>query len=119
MVEVDNIGDWKGKQLIDRDGEKIGKLEDVYVDTANDEPMFVTVKEGLVVSKHLTFVPLAGAAASPDGLKVAVSKAQIKDAPNIDRGGELSQDQEAALYGHYEIAYAPADNPSGRRLAKR
>ena len=118
MVQVDNIGDWKGKQLIDRDDEKIGKLEDVYVDTANDEPMFVTVKEGLV-SKHLTFVPLAGAAASPDGLKVSVSKAQIKEAPNIDQGGELSQDQEAALYGHYEITYMPGDNPSGRRLAKR
>ena len=118
MVRIDNVGDWKGKELIDRDDERIGKLEDVYVDTASDEPMFVTVKEGFV-SKHLTFVPLAGAAASPDGLKVSVSKAQIKDAPNIDQDGELSQDQEAALYGHYELTYAPADNPSGRRLARR
>jgi hypothetical protein len=118
MVHVENIGDWKGKELIDRDHEKIGKLEDVYVDTATDEPMFVTVKEGLM-AKHLTFVPLTGAAASPDGLKVSVTKAQIKDAPNIDRDGELSQDDEAALYGHYALTYAPADNPSGRRLARR
>jgi hypothetical protein len=118
MVEVDNIGDWKGKDLIDRDDERIGKLEDVYVDTESDQPMFVTVKEGFV-SKHLTFVPLVGAAASPDGLKVAVSKAQVKDAPNIEQGGELSPAQEAALYGHYEFAYSAADNPSGRRLAKR
>jgi PRC-barrel domain len=118
MVEVDNISDWQGKELIDRDGERIGKLEDVYVDTASDQPIFVTVKEGFV-SKHLTFVPLDGAAASPDGLQVAVSKAEIKDAPNIDQGAELSQDQEAAVYGHYGVIYSPADNPSGRRLAKR
>lgn len=118
MVQVENIGDWKGKELIDRDDERIGKLQDVYVDTASDEPMFVTVKEG-VVSKHLTFVPLTWAAASPDGLKVSVTKAQIKDAPNIDRDGELSQDDEAALYGHYALSYTPAANPSGRRLAKR
>jgi hypothetical protein len=118
MVEVDNIADWKGKDLIDRDDEKVGKVEDVYVDTENDRPVFVTVKEGFV-SKHLTFVPLYGAAASPDGLKVSVSKAQIKDAPNIDQGGELSQNDEANLYGHYELTYAPASNPSGRRLGRR
>ena len=118
MVHVDNIGDWKGKELIDRDDERIGKLEDVYVDTSSDQPVFATVKEGFV-SKHLTFVPLAGASASPDGLKVSVAKAQIKDAPNIDQGGELTQEDEAALYGHYQLAYTPAVNPSGRRLAKR
>ena len=118
MVEVNNIADWKGKQLIDRDDEKVGKIEDVYVDTESDRPTFVTVKEG-TFSKHLTFVPLTGAAASPDGLKVTVSRAQIKDAPNIDQGGELGQNDEADLYRHYELRYAPATNPSGRRLAKR
>ena len=118
MVQVENIGDWKGKDLIDRDDEKIGKFEDVYVDTASDQPVFVTLKEGFV-SKHLTFAPLAGAAASPDGLKLSVTRSQIKDAPNIDQDGELSSDQEAALYGHYGLAYTPADNPSGRRLARR
>jgi sporulation protein YlmC with PRC-barrel domain len=118
MVQVDNVADWKGKDLIDRDGEKIGKLEDVYVDTETDRPVFVTVKEGLI-SKHLTFVPLEGAGVSPDGLQVAVSKAQIKDAPNLDQGDELAQDEEAALYSYYELVYSPASNPSGRRLGKR
>ncbi len=53
------IADWRGKQLIDRDGEKIGKLEDVYVDVETDEPVLGTVKEGRI-GRHLTFVPLAG-----------------------------------------------------------
>ncbi len=74
MTDVENVADWQGKDLIDRDGDKIGKLEDVYVDTETDEPVFGAVKEGLV-AKHLTFVPLGGATAVPDGLKVSVSKA--------------------------------------------
>lgn len=28
--------EWHGKVLVDRDGERIGKLQDVYVDVEND-----------------------------------------------------------------------------------
>ena len=118
MPEVENISDWRGKEIQDRDGDKIGKLEDVYVDTETDAPVFGSVKEGHI-SKHLTFVPLHDATASPDGLKVAVSKEQVKDAPNLDQDGEMSATEESDLYRHYEIPYVPASAPSGRRLAKR
>jgi hypothetical protein len=114
-----NVADWHGKTLIDRDGEKIGKLEDVYVDVETDEPQFATVKEGLI-GRHLTFVPLGGIKVGPDELQVPVSKDQVKDAPNIElRGDELSQADESALYHHYELNYTPPDIPSGRRLGRR
>ncbi len=118
MAHVENIADWRGKDLADRDGDKIGTLQDVYVDTTTDEPMFGSVKEGLV-SKHLTFVPLIGATASPDGIAVTVSKEEVKDALNIDQDGELDAHQEGELYHHYGINYAQPSSPSGRRLAKR
>jgi hypothetical protein len=118
MVEAENVADWRGKDLVDLEDEKIGKLEDVYVDTQTEQPMFGSVKEGLI-SKHLTFVPLTGATASPDGLKVTVSKKQVKDAPSIDQDGELDADGESDLYRHYGIAYTPASTATGRRLAKR
>ena len=54
-----NVAEWHGKMLVDCDGEKIGKLQDVYVDVENDEPQFATVKEGFI-GRHLTFVPLGG-----------------------------------------------------------
>ena len=54
-----NVAEWHGKMLVDRYGEKIGKLQDVYVDVENDEPQFGTVKEGFI-GRHLTFVPLGG-----------------------------------------------------------
>jgi sporulation protein YlmC with PRC-barrel domain len=114
-----NVAEWHGKLLVDRDGEKIGKLQDVYVDVENDEPQFGTVKEGFI-GRHLTFVPLGGIKVGPDELQVPVSKEQVKSAPNIEQHGEeLSQADESALYHHYELNYTPPGTESGRRLARR
>jgi sporulation protein YlmC with PRC-barrel domain len=119
MAKVRNLAEWRGKYLLDRDGDKIGKLEDLYVDVETDEAMFGTVKEGLFV-RHLTFVPLAGVTVGPDDLQVTVTKEQIKNAPNIGlEGEELSRADEATLYHHYELNYTPPNSPSGRRLARR
>ncbi|HXM86356.1 MAG TPA: PRC-barrel domain-containing protein [Solirubrobacteraceae bacterium] len=114
-----NVADWHGQQIVDIDGEKIGKLEDVYVDVETDVPQFATVKEGLI-GRHLTFVPLGGITVGPDELRVAVTKAQVQDAPNIaQQGEELSQEDESALYHHFELNYTPIATESGRRLARR
>jgi sporulation protein YlmC with PRC-barrel domain len=114
-----NVADWHGKMLVDRHGERIGKLQDVYVDIETDDPQFATVKEGLI-GRHLTFVPLGGIKVGPDELQVSVSKEQVQAAPNIEQHGEeLSQADESALYHHYELNYTPPDTESGRRLARR
>lgn len=114
-----NVAKWRGKTLVDREGEKIGKLEDVYVDVENDEPQFGTVKEGFI-GRHLTFVPLGGITVGPDELRVPVGKEQVESAPNIElHGEELSQADESALYHHFELNYTPPGTESGRRLARR
>ena len=88
-----NVAEWQGKTLIDRNDEKIGKLQDVDVET--DEPQFGTVKEGFI-DRHLTFVPLGGIQIGPDDLQVAVTKEQVRSAPDIElHGEELSQADES------------------------
>src|SRR5438045_1441123 len=87
MAHQQNIAEWHGKTLVDRDGQKIGKLQDVYVDVETDEPMFGTVKEGLI-GRHLTFVPLAGRRFGPDALQMAVTREQVKSARNIELHGD-------------------------------
>jgi uncharacterized protein YrrD len=105
--------------LVDRNGEKIGKLQDVYVDVETDEPQFGTVKEGFI-GRHLTFVPLGGIQVGPDDLQVSVTKEQVRDAPDIEiHGDELSQTDESTLYHHFELNYTPIGTQSGRRLARR
>src|SRR3977135_549970 len=79
-VKHRNIAEWHGSELIDRDGERIGKLEDVYYDVETEEPQFGTLKEGLF-GRHLTFVPPAGVTIGPNSLQVLVTKEQVKDAP--------------------------------------
>lgn len=114
-----NVAEWHGKTIVDLDGEKIGKLEDVYVDVETDVPQFATVKEGFI-GRHLTFVPLGGIRVGPDELQVAVYKSQVEAAPDIElHGEELSQSDESALYHHYELNYTPFETESGRRLARR
>ena len=114
-----NVSDWHGKVLVDCHGEKIGKLEDVYVDVETDEPQFATVKEG-IIGRHLTFVPLGGIVVGPDELQTAVTKEQVRTAPELAmHGEELSQADESALYHHFELNYTPPAIPSGRRLARR
>src|SRR5947209_19861523 len=102
-----NVAEWHGKMLVDRDGERIGKLQDVYVDVESDQPQFATVKEGFI-GRHLTFVPLSGIAVGPDDLQVTVSKAQVESAPNIEQHGEEpSQADESALYHHCALQCTP------------
>ena len=112
-----NISEWHGRDLVDRDGERIGRLEDVYYDVETEEPQFGTVKEGLI-ARHLTFVPLTGVTIGPDNLQVTVTKDQVKKAPNI-KPNDPSQIDEPNLYHYYQLNYTPLDTESGRRLARR
>jgi len=120
MITYENIAEWRGKTLVDRDGDKIGKLEDVYVHVETDEPIFGTVKEGHIGRHHLTFVPLGGITIGPESLQVPVSSDQVEEAPDIALDGdELSQQDESNLYHHYQLNYTPPETQSGRRLARR
>jgi hypothetical protein len=111
--------DWLGKVIVDRDGERIGKLHDVYVDVETDEPQFGTVKEGFI-GRHLTFVPLVGVEVGPDELRAATLKELVRSAPDLDlHGQEMSQADESALYHHFEMNYTAIASDSGRRLARR
>lgn len=112
-----DIAEWHGRELVDRNGERIGRLEDVYYDVETEEPQFGTVKEGLI-SRHLTFVPLAGLTIGPDNLQVTVSREQVKKGPNIELN-DLSQIDEPSLYHHFQLNYTPLDTETGRRLARR
>ena len=119
MAYHQDIGEWHGKELVDRHGQRIGNLEDVYGDVETNEPMFGTVKEGLI-GRHLTFVPLAGITIGPDNLQVTISKEEVKTAPNIElHGDELSTADESTLYHHSQLNYTPPDTERGRRLARR
>jgi len=115
-IAIEDVKEWRGQDVLDAQGEKLGKLDEVYYDTETDTPAFGAVKSGLV-SKQITLVPLAGASAGLSYLRVATAKERFKDAPSVDTDAELTAEDEASSYGHYGLEYRPA-GAGARRLAK-
>ena len=104
--------DWSGRTLVDRNGERIGKLEDLFVDEATEEPEWATVHTGLIGSR-LSFVPLAGAEPVGEDVRLAVEKEQVRDAPSVEAGEEISRAEEEHLYSHYGFEYSTHRSETG------
>jgi len=117
MFPAENLRDWRGQKVIDPQGDKIGELEAVYVDTATDQPSFATVRIGIIGRHRLVFVPLNGATVSPDSVRVRYDKKLVGDGPSIDVDGELTAAEEPAVFGHFQLPYD--GGTGGRRLARR
>ena len=96
--------DWQGRTLKDRNGNKIGKIDSLYLDRESDRPEWALVHTGLFGTKS-SFVPIAGAAPQGEDVVVQVDAQQVKDAPKMDPDGELSEQQEADLFRHYGVDY--------------
>lgn len=118
MSEAANIREWRGNDVVDAKGHKIGRLEAVYVDTASDLPSFGTVTVGMPTRHRLVFVPLSNATVGPGYVKVPYDKKHVKDAPAIDTDGELRAGDEEAVFKHYGLAYEPGASGE-RRLGRR
>lgn len=118
MFQAADIRDWISKDVLDREGAKIGTVESVYFDTATQEATFAAVQVGMVGRHKLTFVPLAGATVAPKHLTVQADKKLVKDAPTIDTDGELTAAQEPAIFEHYGLQYT-AGASEERRLGRR
>lgn len=106
-----------GGKLIDSEGQEVGKIGMIYLDDQTNEPDWVTVNTGLFGTKE-TFVPLEGARSEGDSLRVAYTKAQIKDAPNVDADEHLDVEHEERLYQHYGRDYGTrrdGNHDDGRR----
>ncbi len=87
--------------VVDADGDKVGKIGQVYLDDNSGSPEWVTVKTGLFGTSE-TFVPLSAANLSDDTIRVPYDKAVIKDAPRVDADQHLAPEQEDDLYRHYQ-----------------
>ena len=100
MTNPTDVENMIGRNAIDSDGNKIGKIGQVYLDDQTGSPQWVTVKTGMFGSKE-TFAPLYGSQSDGDDLRLAVSKDMVKDAPNMDADGHLDDSENDALYSHY------------------
>ena len=88
----------------DADGDKVGKVEQVFLDDNSGEPTFLTVNTGLFGAKE-SFVPVKDARQDGDRVVLPYQKDVIKDAPKVDADQHLSPQEEEELYRYYELNY--------------
>ena len=112
MTNLQETLTWRGHEIADREGDKIGTIEEIYLDSQTDEPEWALVNTGMFGTKS-SFVPLQEAQDDGGELRVPYETAQVKDAPNMDPDGELSQSDESALYAHYGLDYSETRSDSG------
>jgi uncharacterized protein (TIGR02271 family) len=111
-MQRDELLQRRGGELLDRDGDKIGTIDEIYLDAESGEPEWALVSTGLFGSKS-TFVPIRDASQEGDALRVPYEKSQVKDAPKMEPDGQLSQREESELYRHYGLEYSDAGSGSG------
>jgi uncharacterized protein (TIGR02271 family) len=104
MPAMTDAYQWQGRTMVGSDGEKIGKIAEIYEDPATGKPEWATVQTGLFGMKS-HFVPLAGASPTGEDVHAEVTKDQVKNAPSVDPDGELSEAEERTLFEHYNVPY--------------
>jgi uncharacterized protein (TIGR02271 family) len=112
VPSIDEVLQWRGQTMVGAGDEKIGKIEEIYLDTDTERPEWALVNTGLFGTAS-SFVPIADATAAGGSVRVPFEKARVKDAPKHEGGGDLSQQEEAALYAHYGMGYTESRSDSG------
>ena len=103
-VNITDPAELRGVNVVGAGGDKLGKVDEVYLDNETGAPEWAAVKTGLFGS-NVSLVPLAAADFSGSELTVPFGKDQIKNAPNHDPGREISIDDEKELFTYYGISY--------------
>jgi len=101
-----------GLKAFDRDGQKIGTVDEVYLDDATGIPEWAAVRTGFFGRD--AFVPLEPSEVVDGVLRVPFERSRVKGAPDFGVGRHLSPEQELQLYRHYgldvPVAGAPASD---------
>ena len=97
-----NIKDLFNATAYDKNGEKLGDVNEVFVDDQSGQPTFVEVNHGLF-GMSSSLVPLRGHDFSGDDLKLGFSKDRIKDAPDFDSDKPLTPEAQSDIFKHYGL----------------
>ncbi len=105
MAELTDAGDYHGRFLCDSSGERVGRIDEVYLDADTDRPEFGLVNTGLAGGRS-SFVPLRdGVSVGGKDVRVPLPRERMEGAPSVEPGGQLSGGEEAQLYEHYGMEF--------------
>ena len=111
-IDKERILQFRGQDLCDNDGSKLGSIEEIYLDTETGEPEWALVHTGLFGRKQ-TFVPIRDATEGDGALRVHRRGVLHLCLVERDPDGRLTQSEEADLYRHFGMTYADGESGAG------
>src|SRR5215217_6374827 len=105
---------YAGYEVYDRNGEKIGKVDDLFLDE-NDQPEYIGVKMGFLGLEGTSLIPweIARVDENDHRIEVSVDKAQAKDGPAFNDDRDITPEYEERVYSHYGLQRAQTDGERG------
>jgi uncharacterized protein (TIGR02271 family) len=93
-----------GYEVYDQSGEKIGKVDDLFVDE-NDNPEYIGVKMGLLGLSGTTLIPWEACRADDETrrIEVSVDKERAKSGPTFDDDRDITPEFESEVYSYYGL----------------
>jgi hypothetical protein len=107
MPAFDVARKWNGRVVLDRTGNKLGTVLDVFYDAENDEPGWVLLGAA-GAGDRTRLVPVADAVEHGNELRVPYDRDFVEAAPGMEPGGRLWPQEEAELYAYYGLLYTGA-----------
>src|ERR671917_2728646 len=104
---------YKDYTVYDQHYEKIGKVDDLFVDE-NDQPEYIGVKMGLL-GMSSTLIPMDMVRVNDQRqlVEVAADKDYVKDGPTFDDDKEITPEYEQQVYSYYGLSHSSGSEGSG------
>src|SRR5919107_3099231 len=105
---------YAGYEVFDQVGEKIGKVDDLFVDES-DQPEYIGVKMGFLGTRS-TLIPWEAVSSTDDEgrtITVATDKATTKNGPTFDDDREITPQFENEVYSYYGLQRTSSTEESG------
>jgi sporulation protein YlmC with PRC-barrel domain len=124
-MTADPTDDIRGRTVRDRDGEDLGKVDDLLIDNSENKVRFLRVESGGILGLGATpvFIPVEAVTDVGEEVRIDQSAEKVAEAPRYDpdlREGLPADDADfyGRVYGYYGYApfWAPGYIPPSRPL---
>jgi sporulation protein YlmC with PRC-barrel domain len=99
--DLDSVLGWRGRTVVDRNGDKVGKVGELYLDEDTDRPAYAGIKTGLFGRKE-SIIPLDGVQERDGDLVVPYDADHVRDAPSVAPDTALEPEEADRLAAHYD-----------------
>jgi ferritin-like metal-binding protein YciE len=106
MWTLEELEAWRGREVLDRDAERIGEVVATFVDDESRAPRWLAVRTG-AHGDDVAPVPFGGAEPTGAAIRVPHPVATVMAAPHVAPDADLTPDQDRELCSFYGLEAPP------------